>query len=421
MPKASTAGVTVGYKDETGNVKALAGGILYKQNGGLYFTSEDALVEVVVDDAYQSYFLSWDYAVKEIDKRADASLTYHMILKDDIGGVTDGKAPISTLALPAKAKEVIVTSEKGEENNIFFTSNKVTLKSNTTFENVGLFAVKKAAENYDSVSYNIVAGKFDLTWKDLTYISPERIQRKVGTISGNGKGTFTALLGSEEQNNVFVVDMISKFDTVNIYNEVESDIVLENQIENSALITKGMSGIGTLNLYPGTKIYCDAGSVSAKNGTICGSILAAKDITISQKVTLESARLKAGSETVGDGKLSLGNVVVEDTKNYLQAKVSKAGKTQLSISGTVTASSYYNGADGESAIEVALLTKDGSAFMALTEGVDVINATKAEAFWFVPKYTRYEAGQLVEGMGWHNGAYCLYNTAKTMKYGSVGR
>ncbi len=417
MPKASIAGVTVGYCDERGDVKALAGGSLYKQNGGLYYTTEPLLVEVVAEDEsgkaalqiYRSYFLSWDYAVKEIDKRADASLIYRMILKEDI---------ITNLTLPTKAKEVVVTSESGEENSIYFTKNKVTLKTNTTFDNVGLFAVKKVSGDvYDSISYNIAAGKFNLTWKDVTYVSPEGIQRKVGTISGNGKGTFTALLGSEERNNVFVVDMVSKFGTVNIYNEVQSDIVLENQVVNSGLITKGMSGISTLNLYPGTVVSCDAGSVSAKNGTIRGSVLYAKDITISQEVLLESARLEAGSETVGDGKLSLGNVLVEDTNNYLEAKLSKTGKTQLSISGTVAAAPYYTGAEGASAIEVALLAKDGSVFVTLVEGLDVINAAKAEAFWFVPRYTSYES----EGMGWYDAAYCLYNTAKTIKYGSVGR
>ena len=196
---------------------------------------------------------------------------------------------------------------------------------------------------------------------------------------------------------------------------------LENQIANSGLVRKGMSGIGTLNMYPGTMISCDAGSVSAKNAVIRRSILCAKDITVSNTLTLERATLEAGSDVKGDGKLSLGNVVVEDIGNYLEAKLSSKGKSQFNISGTVTATSDDIGAEGESAIKVALLDAEGSAYILLTEGMDVINAPKADAFWFVPRYTYYEEEQLVEGMGVYREGYGLYKTAKTIKYGSIIR
>lgn len=429
MPKASMNSIALGYLNEDGDFVSLTGGSLYKQNAGLYYTTDALSLEVVAEDAsgneapqiYRSSFTGWDYAVKEIDKRADSSLVYRMVLKEDIGK----NELIKTLTLPAKAKEVTITSEAGEENNVYFTGTKITLKTNTTFDNVGLFAVKKVTtENgsaYVPVTYSVSAGKFDLTWKDLTYQTPEQVRRQVGSISGGGKNTFTVLLGSESKNNIFVAEKISNFGTVNIYNEVQSDMILENQIENSGLVTKGMSGIGNLNLYPGTMISCDAGSVSVKNAMIRGSILCAKDITVSQTVMLESAILEAGSETIGDGKLSLGNVVVEDTKNYLEAKVSNKGKSLLSISGTVTASPYYNGAEAESAITVALLLADGSAYVQLSEGMDVINAAKADVFWFVPKYTYDEAEQPVEGMGAYKTGYGFYKAAKTIKYGTIGR
>jgi len=214
------------------------------------------------------------------------------------------------------------------------------------------------------------------------YQASERVWQRVGTISGNGKGTFTVLLGSEKNNNIFWVDKISNFATVNICTEEEANNVPENQIVNSGLVMKGMSGIGTLNMYPGTMISCDAGSVSAKNANVCGSVLYAKDITISQTVALESAKLIAGSEAIGDGKLKLGNIIVADDNNYLEAKLNEQNKTQISISGTVSAAPYYNGIEGASAIEVALLEADGSAYVTLTEGMDVINAAKAQAFWF---------------------------------------
>ena len=429
MPKASSDSIMLGYRNEAGDFQVLSGGSLYKQNGGLYYTTESLPVEVMAEDAsgnaapqiYRSSFASWEYAVKEIDKRSDTSLNYRMVLKDDIGK----NEPIKTLTLPAKAKEVTVTSVTGDENCVFFTDKKVTLKANTTFENVGLFAVKKvnseSGSAYETVTYNFAAGKFNLTWNDLMYQASERVWQRVGTISGNGKGTFTVLLGSEKNNNIFWVDKISNFATVNICTEEEANNVPENQIVNSGLVMKGMSGIGTLNMYPGTMISCDAGSVSGKNAVIRRSILCAKDITISNTVTLESATLEAGSDATGDGKLSLGSLILEDTENYLEAKVSSKGKSQLSISGTVTASPDYTGTEGESAIKVALLDAEGGAYVLLTEGMDVINAKKADAFWFVPKYTHYENEQLVEGMGEYRDGYGLYKAAKTIKYGSVGR
>lgn len=428
MPKASTDSIMLGYRNEAGDFKAIIGGSLYKQNGGLYYTTEPLPVEVVAEDAsgnaapqiYRSNFASWEYAVKEIDKRSDTSLSYRMVLKDDIGK----NEPIKTLTLPAKAKAVTVTSVSGDENYVFFTDKKVTLKTNTTFENVGLFAVKKVAlesgSAYESVTYNIATGKFNLTWKDLTYQASERVWQRVGTISGNGKGTFTVMLGSEKNNNIFAIDKISNFVTVNICKE-EANNDPENQIVNSGLVRKGISSVGTLHMYPGTMISCDAGSISAKNAVIRGSILCAKDITISNTATLESATLEAGSDAVGDGKLILGSVIVEDTKNYLEAKLSNKGKSQLSISGTVTASPNYMGIEGESAIKVALLDAEGSAYVLLSEGMDVINSAKADAFWFVPKYTHYKNEQLVEGMGEYRPGYGLYKASKTIKYGSIGR
>ena len=117
---------------------------------------------------------------------------------------------------------------------------------------------------------------------------------------------------------------------------------------------------------------------------------------------------------------ALGAVFCEK-ENYLEAKLSNKGKSQLSISGTVTASPNYMGTEGESAIKVALLDAEGSAYVLLSEGMDVINSTKVDAFWFVPKYTHYENEQLVEGMGEYRPGYGLYKASKTIKYGSIGR
>lgn len=406
-------------------------GNLYKQNGGLYYTTEPLAVEVVARNAqakevYKSRFLSWEQAVKEIDKRADSGLSYDMILKENIGGIPGEEVPIKTLTLPAKAKEVVVTSEAGEENHIFFTGTKVTLKANTTFENVGLYALKKGSVLlggvYSSVPCSFSAGKYHLNLKNLQYRESEHIWNKLGTLSGTTMGMLTVCLGTEEKNNVFAADKITGFGTVNIYNLEQDDVVVDNQIVATGLVEKGMSSIGTLNLYPGTIVSCEKGNVTAKNANICGGILYAKNITISQKAVLESASLKAGSKDKADGKLSLANIIVEDTDNYLEAKLDKKGKTQMSISGTVSASKYYNGAGNEPAITVALRTNDGSTYATLSENMIVMNAAKASDFWFVPFYSYYDAktDTMVNGMGILVDGFGLYKSGKVIKYGSTG-
>ena len=406
-------------------------GNLYKQNGGLYYTTEPIAVEVVARDSeakevYKSRFLSWEQAVKEIDKRADYGLSYDMILKENIGGIPGEEVPIKTLTLPAKAKEVVVTSEAGEENHIFFTGTKVTLKANTTFENVGLYALKKGSVLsggvYSSVPCSFSAGKYHLNLKNLQYRESEHVWNKLGTLSGTTKGMLTVCLGTEEKNNVFAADKINGFGTVNIYNLEQDDVVVDNQVVASGLVEKGMSSIGTLNMYPGAIVFCEKGNVAAKNANIRGAILSAKNITISQKAVLESASLKAGSKDKADGKLSLANIIVEDTDNYLEAKLDKKGKTQMSISGTVSASKYYTGVGNEPAITVALRTNDGSTYAALSENMIVMNAAKASDFWFVPFYSYYDAktDTMVNGMGILVDGFGLYKSGKVIKYGSTG-
>lgn len=425
MPKAASSRVWLICSDEN----ELQGN-LYKQNGGLYYTTEPISVEVVAKDSeakevYKSRFLSWEEAVKEVDKRADSTLSYDMILKENIGGIPGAEVPIKSLTLPAKAKEVVVTSEVGEENHIFFTGTRVTLKANTTFEKVGLYALKKGplllGGVYSSVPCNFSAGKYHLNLKDLQYKESEHIWNKLGTLSGTTKGMLTVCIGTEEKNTVFAADKITGFGTVNIYNLEQDDVVVENQVVASGLVEKGMSSIGTLNLYPGTIVSCEKGNVVAKYANIRGGILSAKNITVSQKALLESASLKAGRGDKADGKLNLANIVVEDRNNYLEAKLDKKGKTQMNISGTVSTSKYYTGAENEPAIIVALRTNDGSAYATLSENMIVMNAAKAAAFWFVPFYSYYDENTdtTINGMGILVDGCGLYNAGKVIKYGSI--
>ncbi|MBQ8279919.1 MAG: transglutaminase domain-containing protein [Roseburia sp.] len=422
MPKASITDIALCVVDDAEEVQVLSGN-LYKKNGGLYYTAEEPVVEVVAEDGkgtvvYGSRFLEWEQAVKEIDKRAQNGLTYSMILKDHIGGTAGNEAPIKTLTLPAKAKQVIVTSEEGELNHIFFQGNKVALKTNTTFENVGLFAIKKASKTgsaYGTIPYSFTAGNYELSIENLQYVESEAIYNNISAITGSTKGTLKLVLGTVEDNNQLAAEKVSGFGTVHIYN-AEDTAVEGSQVQSVLLVDNSMSGIGTLNIYPGAIV--SGGTVSVKNVRICGGYIFAKDITVSQTAYLDNAVMEAGSSALNDGKLKLKDIVVEEANNYLSAKLDKKGKTQLSISGTVTATADYTG-DGE-AITVGLYKNDYSGYVQLYNGMGFINAAKAEAFWFVPDYTVYDAvnDEEIAGMGYAQTGYGLYKSGKEIRYGA---
>ena len=422
MPKASIEQVDWLFDAvDSGENWQEATGNLYKQNGGLYYTTEPVLVRVEAQDAYgkvvyASEFLTWEDAVKEIDKRADKAAEYQLILLESM------EEPVKTLTLPSKAGEVTITSETGETNYVLFTGNKITAKCNTNFESVGLFAVKmpKNSTEYSSVAYTINGGNFELGLADMQY-ELEGYYSMPTTISGKSKGTLTVALGSEANNTLFAVDKISGFGTVNVYNETFDDAIVANQVESVGIVTKGVSGVGMLNVYPGATLVSDGGSVSVKNANVCGGTVMAKDITVSQIATLENAILMAGSQAAKDGKLKLKDIIVKDTYNYLSAEQDKNGKTQINISGTVSAGEYYMGISGESAIVVDLYYNNYSSHAKLSEGMTLINAAKADACWFVPAYTTYDevADEWIPGMGYEVPGYGLYNTKKEIVYGTL--
>ena len=336
--------------------------------------------------------------------------------------------PMKNFTLPSKAGEVTVTSEAGEANYVLFTTNKVTAKCNTNFESIGLFAVKQAkgSTEYNSVTYTIAGGNYELGLADMKY-ELAGYYSLPGTVSGGAKGTLTVALGSENNNSLFAVEKISGFGTVNVYNETWDDAIVENQVESVGTIAKGVSSVGTLNVYPGAILTSDSGTVSVKNANICGGTVIAKDITISQTATLESASLIAGSQAASDGKLKLKDIVVagvyneDGMYNYLSAEQDKNGKSQITVSGKVSASLDYVGIAGEPAIVVDLYYNNYSSHAKLSVGMVLINAAKADADWFIPAYTTYdaEAEKWLDGMGYNVAGYGLYNTKKEIVYGAL--
>ncbi len=389
---------------------------LYKQDAALYLSSTAPVVKVVAED-YESDFLTWEQAVKEIDKRANNKLSYQMILLEDIG-------VIKTLTLPSKAKEVVVTSENGEVNHVLFTTNKITLKSNTTFENVGLFAVKKVKNStaYDSIAYSVAAGSYALELCDLQGVDGE-YEAMISAMSGSSKGKLTLIAGNDEDDTELNITKITGFATVEMYNEEQDEVLNENQVQSNISIPSGMTGIGTLKVYPGVVFVSNNGVVTAKNVDIYGATIAAKDITVSQTATLESANLRTGTKANNDGKLKLKDIVVEDNNNTFEAKQDKNGKSQITVSGTVKAGQNYSALAEEAAIRIALYYNNYSRYAQLYNGMVLLTAAKAESTWFGPFYTTYDSDEdcTVQGMGYKANGYGVYKQKKDILYGAVSR
>ncbi len=470
MPKASVANVAVyvadnmdswtkleniDFSDNGGDVVPV---LNYKYDSGLYITTSDPVVrlegeiETTVGEStgrqqiYSTEFLSWEQAVKEIDRIANSDMYYELVLLKDVGSI----APITELTLPSKAAEVIITSENGR--NIYFTKTAITLKCNTVFDNVGLMAVKKMGTGtniwYESTGYNITVGNFSLTEKNVRRVTQNEDMNRAyfenmpDIISGTAKGSFTFKkcdTGVDDNDylyapatkitNVGTVTILNKNETEHIPTTVdgEGNTVEDREARNARRVwldmENGMSGVTSLILYPDTEINCGAGDISVKNLTLAGeSRVSAKNLTVTGITTLDNSDINIGTDTIGDGKVKLANVVIAGNYNLIRAKQDKNGKSQLEITGTITCAENYMYDPDRSAICVGIRYNNSSEkYAKLYDGMTLLTAPKATSSWFGIEYSwtpgENETGEPFEGMGEWTDGYDVYKSGKEIKYG----
>ncbi len=482
---------------------------LYKYDGGLYLTDQEMAVRLLgYEDSemsevvYQADFLDWDQAVKEIDRIADTGAYYEMLLMTDVGSISSPKA---TLSMPTKAAAVCIApyeenaseSEEqttGEEETLteeaqtadsgteaesedddccdtvtaelsvnyyfFFTGTTLTLRCDTTFESVGLIALKKTTSSgvtsYSSTTFNITGSSWDLVLNALPgSVSSEdgtTYESLVGTVSGSAKGSFTFYQGDGDSPLTAVATKLTNFGTVSFYNELSSLNALE--------ISGSLSGVTNLNLYGGVELNVSGGALTATNLTmlkgeyLSGGSLSAKNITCTGTVTLESATISVGTDTAGDGIVKLGTIVCLDYDNQIFAKQNSSGVSQLTITGQVSygeeetadstdteetdSSTETDGTDSSTdtdssvgaAIQVGLYyNNSASQFAQLYDGMTLLTASKAYVSWFEPYYTTSytttsgEDGEEMNtttvenaGMGASTSGYGLVKSGSLIKY-----
>jgi len=386
----------------------------YKYDGGVYVTSLDALVKVYaymenaegsMDVVYETYFLDWEQAVKDINALNNKNQTYQIEILRNVGQKLDGTlAPLEKLTLPSKAKHVSVGG-----NNIFFMADTIKPATSTTFACVGLMAVKEVEENgskrYESTSYDVNIGKYPVVmdtitaYADVFNANGEHLgsyENMPGTFSGSKNGRLTFRRRFESAGNEIVATMIKGIGTVEFYDGKWSSSLEEEVVEYTrALVTEGMTGVQNLILHPYTYVESLKGDISVKNLTAEGGTIRAKNFSVTGVTELDRASLAAGTETVGDGAIKLANIVL-DSFSSIAGKQDKDGNSLIQITGTISAS---DGREPEEMLQIEVWYNDLSRMAQMYDGMLLLTAPKADMAWVTLAYSWSEDRPLYDEHG----------------------
>ena len=426
-----------------------------KHEGGIYFTDEDRgvgvsgyqlttkdedgelLEEPEQREVYRAEFFTWDQAVKEIDKLNHPDWKYVITVLKDQGCGT----PLKSVAMPAKAKEIVI--DGADQTGILTTGNKVTLKCKTEFKDISICAVKKGT-NYYSIPLTLDSGKFNM------YLNGVNSQCEY-----DGMGSFTAniILNGAAQSVVEVGVKDSNYNMISKINNVEKIILHPDMAEENKRICyyeicDGIKGVKQLELTAGVQVNTFNSEVSVTDLTIgeatgvleagegdraqepneLRSSLHGKNITVSGTTYMASADLTAGTTTIGDGKLTLGNVVFRDAYNLMEGKLDKNGKSSINVKGTVSYDADYSNPQNSTAVCIGLyLNNSTSTYAMLTEGMSLLTAPKAPSSMFVPNYAYTDNkgtpeddsdDVLYQNMGSDMEDWGLYKSGNDIKYGN---
>lgn len=404
-----------------------------KYEGGVYLTNSQLTIEVggcnEEGQAYTGYFFTWDQAVKEIDKLNHSDWTYYITLLEDIGSYG---TPITTLTMPTKAANVIIDCEDGNEG-ILMTGTTITLKTATEIR-VPIAAVKKTAGNFYAVAYTINVGNCELTMDQMpTNVDIDETGWFESTVnlSGSAKGSVDVIPADTESNDIYT-NMISQIKGIGhvhlranynaYFNAAESDEGADWKMKSVCYsVAEGISGVGSMYIDPAVSVECKDKEVSVKNiymGEPCDapentdnsdylhwgneywSNLTAKNITVSESLSMASAGIKAGTSKSGDGKVTLNNVYFRDFCNSIEGKQDAKGNSLIQIKGNVSADG--NMCANDSAVTIGLYYNNtAQKYARLTDGMTLLTAPNAASSWFRPNYDWYdeETGEGQSNMG----------------------
>ena len=435
-----------------------------KYEGGIYFTNEESGIEVVGKQVvekdvngnllqepeeiprYQAEFFTWEQAVKEIDKLNHTDWKYEIIVLKDQGCGT----PLKSVTMPSKAKEVVIIGVDKTFNNgdvdqigILTTSNKIALKCPTEFNNISLCAVKKNG-GYYRTPLTLDSGKFALTLNSMNRgCEYDNMGWFEGNINVTGQAAgLVEVIGNEEDYSD-MISQISKVGTVVMGPAIDESY---NHIQCHYEISDGIKDVKNLVILPGVAVDTVKSEVSVTDLTIGRAIgeleengdedkpqisnelhssLRAKNITVSDTAIMASSNLKAGTTTVGDGKITLNNVIFRDTHNHIEGKQDKNGKSLISIKGDVTFDKDYPNPQHWGGATISLcLSNSVQNYAKLANGMTLLTAPKAPSSMFNThcewRGMDEEGNEVYEpNMGPAIDGFGLYKAGNDIKYGNL--
>ena len=428
--------------------KDVTGYSFVKFGGGVYITNMARAINVKgysSDDSenplYIGEFFTWDQAVAEIeklghanDKTGSGGWNYEIVLNDSLGI----DKPLSSVPMPSKSNRVTI---KGANSNcgIITTASSVAIKANTDLE-IPIVSVKKSGNNYYDVAYTLNAGSFALNINNVPTMAnlggTER--RPLIKLTGNAKGSVAVNMND---NGDEIINQITNIGMVKLNTNNNSECVF--------LVANGISGVGELIINPNVTVDTADKDINVKKLTVVGqsgetpetaktAIAKAKNITVTDTLTIGSAYLRAGTSKSGDGKVTLTNVVLKDNANVIEGKQDAKGGSQIQIKGTVASA----GADaGSPAVEIGLYYNNSiKEYVRLSEDMTILTAPKVATSWFVPAYSTEDSIRMgaeiveqlatmscgefekdAEGNVIHNPVrtYGLYKSGNNIKYGRL--
>ena len=426
MPKAATENIEVYYS--VGGMLEKVNGTLYKYEKGLYLTNQEMIVQIYGENtdseehnAYLAEFCSWEDAICEIDNRADMNMDYEIRLLKNIGFTENALSPVNNMKFPSKAKSVKILPADGAAtgNTIVFTG-KLTLGCSTTVERVCLAAVKQYKSGnytyYGPVAYDLNIGGNVFREVDVLQYVPvsgitgyysTNLVRVIGTLSGSAKGSYYCTnrnVGGAGK--LSVASKITGIGTVEFVNSATDNSL-------GYIVSGGFSGINELIVNENISMEAFSGTTVVNNLLLSSqSMVSTRNLTCSKTLTLDGGTIYAGSDAIGDGKISLNNVILKNRGNMLQGRQDKNGKSLIEIKGAVNADAESSFAR-EEAITVAVEYNNGSAFAQLHEGMVMLTAQKVSPYWFAPAYSD-ESDSV---MGVYNPDFGLLKSGKEIVYG----
>ncbi len=153
--------------------------ILYKKNGGIYYTESREMSVVLMDETQEentlfrgsTVLLGIEDAMTEINNRKEKKAVYRIILLKD-QEVRNVKQEYKSLVMPSMAQRIIIegeTSLNTESKKLSYLG-RMDIKGEVVFKNVTLVTYKKSGKGYKQEGQALKTGKKNLICEDQVTI-----------------------------------------------------------------------------------------------------------------------------------------------------------------------------------------------------------------------------------------------------------